>query len=158
MSRLPLEQIKATWRFSSVILILLVHNDWDQTHPSGLPRPEIRATFFAGPFGKRAKRSLVETPAWVVMRRSVGDLPLAVPSWRQKSITFQWAGVSSAIPSSLAISTAISLVHSAGTVMKPSPSTWTVLPAISRVAICYSPFLRFTLDVSCRPFASERVG
>ena len=48
---------------------------------------------------------------------------LAAAVARQKSITFQCSGVSLAMPSSLAISVAISLVHSAGFVMKPSSLT-----------------------------------
>gem|GEM_PF-7053006 len=47
----------------------------DYTHPSGLPKPEIRATFLAGPLGNKANKSLVETPVPVVIWRSVGDLP-----------------------------------------------------------------------------------
>jgi len=57
--------------------------------PSGLPSPEILATFFAGPLGKRPNRSLVEMPVPVVIWRSVGDAPLSVARSRENSMIFQ---------------------------------------------------------------------
>src|SRR5512136_3285480 len=97
----------------------------------------MRATFLAGPLGNSPNSSLVEAPVPVVIRRSVGALPELAAPWRQNSTIFQWAGVSAAMPSSFASSTAISLVHSPGTVIKPSSLTCTVLPAIVRVAIVF---------------------
>src|SRR5665811_433348 len=112
----------------------------------------MRATFFAGPFGNRPNSSLVVTPVPVVICRSVGDFPFNFcAESRQKSITLQWASVSSPRFSSPAISTAMSLVHSAGSVMYPSSFTCTSIPAIDLVA---------TRPSSCRsvvlPLSSPR--
>src|SRR4051794_1146913 len=60
------------------------------------------------------------------MVRRVGDSPLRWYSSRIKRITFQWRSVSGAMPSSLARVSAISGVHSLGSVMNPSLSNFTV--------------------------------
>src|SRR3989304_3526877 len=147
MSRVPFEQMKAIFRPSPLpcplwFMLFLLGRGASQTQPSGLPSPEMWATFLAGPLGNKANISLVVIPAPVVMVRSVGALPESLALRRQNSMTFQWASVSSGIPSCWAIATAISRVHCPGSVRKPSSLTATGFPAIVRVSMLALLILR----------------
>src|SRR5215471_16290972 len=71
--------------------------------PRGLGMPAILAATLAGPFGKSWYSSLTVTPEVLPRTRTVGPVPLAWYWARMNLITCQCRGVSSPMPSDLAI-------------------------------------------------------
>src|SRR6266540_1527614 len=102
-------------------------------HPFGFGMPPILAASFAGPLGKSWYSSFTGTPDSLPSERIVGATPVARYRSRMKRTTCQWRGVSSAMPASSAMPSAISSFHCSGCVRKPSASTSTALSAISTV-------------------------
>src|ERR1017187_2262311 len=112
--------------------------------PRGLGIPAILAAVLAGPLGKSWYSSLTVTPEVLPSTRTVGPVPLAWYSARMNLMTCQCRGVSSSMPSALAICGAMSSVHWPGSVRNPSLLTLTLW--LAYVAVGTSDLLGEIID------------